>query len=385
VGIVRQIGEVDLLIECESAHGLYFEEGFLEKNGVTSSELSQIEICQLLSKNKFRPLYLMWELLDRCNFSCPFCYIVGHSDNKIIRFSEAKPQIDYLIEKGLLYCLLSGGEPTIHPDFISIYKHLKKSGVITEVYSNGAQLEEKHFKLFRKYPPYKLEITIYGLSDKIFKKNTGSKYVAKTILTNIIRMKENGVNVVCKTPVNSLTMVEFDEIQSWCKENNITHYHSTDISMSYDNDPLEKYIAPEEIKIKYDTQNEINFVKNFGKQKNGNVKLCFSCAVGSYGIHINSNFELQPCSSFNGKMKGYNIRTLGIDKSLILLRRYINSQLDNPILGCVGCDSSSYCKMCPALAEPVYKNDKVIGYKTNTAYCENIKMIHKNILINTVK
>jgi len=381
---IRKIGKVDVLIDCNSSHDIYFDEEFTNKNNL-SNGASQLDICQLLSKDEFRPLYLMWEIVDKCNFSCPFCYIVGHSNNKVVRFNEAKKSIDSLLDKGLLYCLLTGGEATIHPDFIEIYKYLKTNGVIVEVYTNGAQLTNKNFEIFSKYKPYKLEITIYGITDKVFIENTQSKFFAKNVLDNIEILKQSGVNVICKTAVNSMTATEFKSIQHWCKERNIKHYHSSDITDSYDNESLVRFVAPIDIKLKYEVENEINFINSYGNPKTGVKKSCFSCSVGSYGIHINSNFELQPCSSFNGKRKGYDIRELGIDESFEKMRNYISSVYEKPIIGCTGCDSSSHCKMCPALGEEVTHNGQIIGYKTNNNYCEKIRTNHKKIMAEVEK
>ena len=281
-----------------------------------------------------------------------------------------------------MYCLLTGGEATIHPDFIEIYKYLKEKGVIVEIYTNGAQLTKQHLKLFGEYKPYKLEITIYGLSDSVFRKNTKSKFNADDVLSNIEALKELGVNVICKTAVNSMTATEFEKIQAWCMDRDITHYHSSDITQSYDNQTLVEFIAPSKIKLKYEVENEINFIKNYGSPITGVKKSSFSCAVGSYGLHINSNFELQPCSSFNGKKEGYNIRELGIEQSLKQLRTYVSSIYGKPIIGCVGCESSSHCKMCPALGEEVKHKGEIIGYKTNDNYCDNIRKNHQKIMFS---
>lgn len=381
---IRAIGNVNILVDCNLPHDIYFEEKFARKNNISSKEFSQIDICNLLSKDEFRPLYLMWEITDKCNFACPFCYIVGSSNSVTIRFDEIKNNIDYLIDKGLLYCLLTGGESTIHPDFVKIYKYLKKSGVIVEVYTNGSMITDKHLEMFSQYKPYKLEITIYGLSDTVFKKNTNSKLSPNATLSNIEKLNNLGVNVVCKTPVNSLTISELEEIREWCSQRNIKHYHSSDIAASYNGNQLTDYLAPSDIKLKYETENEANFIKNNGFPPSGKHRSCFSCAVGSYGIHINSKFELQPCSSFNGKREGYNIIELGIDESLLEMRKYVLSVHKKPILGCAGCGSSSHCKMCPALGDAVFLNGKIIGYKTNVNYCYNIKNNY-NKITNKIK
>ena len=119
--IYRTINNIDIAIDINTSRDVYFTEQFLKSNDVLNSSLDQNNVLNMLSKSsQFTPLYLMWEMIDKCNFSCPFCYIVGHSNNKLIRFKNVKHHLEELIENGLLYCILTGGEVTYHKDFLEI-------------------------------------------------------------------------------------------------------------------------------------------------------------------------------------------------------------------------------------------------------------------------
>jgi hypothetical protein len=143
---------------------------------------------------------------------------------------------------------------------------------------------------------------------------------------------------------------------------------------------LASFAVSSEIRARYEVENQKNIISNYGYPSPSKQKLCFSCAAGTYGIHINSKFELQPCLSFNGKKDGYNIRMLGMHESLMRLEMYLYSVREKPIIGCFGCDSSVNCKMCPAFGEEVRYNEEVIGYKTNSEYCENIRNNYYNVM-----
>jgi hypothetical protein len=79
--VIRRIGDMELLIETSEAHSISFPEGSLPETTYDAEgqpNLSRRQVLQLLSNgDSYRPLSLTWELLDRCNLSCPFCYIVG--------------------------------------------------------------------------------------------------------------------------------------------------------------------------------------------------------------------------------------------------------------------------------------------------------------------
>lgn len=376
--IVRTIGGATLLVESNESHGLYFDEDFLLKAEVSELQLSQLDICRLLSEDCFRPILLQWEITDKCSFSCPFCYIVGHSKNALVGLVDIQIHLDSLIQEGLLYCILTGGEATIHPDFIEIYTYLREAGVIVEVYSNAAHLTEDVIATLRKYPPYKFEVTLYALSDDNFKANTGSKFSPSDVLNNVLALSKAGVNVICKTPVNRFTMVEMDGIRAWCRENAIKHYHSTDVANAYDGSDLSEYLAPLHIKTQFDAENESAFRESHGISSNVGRKTAFSCSVGTYGVHINSAFQLLPCATFNGKMPGYDIRQMGIRNALHKLRILVAPIEGNAIVGCAGCKASAYCKTCPATADEIVEDANIVGYRVQPSRCTAIQSEYEN-------
>ena len=367
----RIIGGVDIIVSPHAACDLYFDDEYLDQIGAPTGKLSQYEICKVLSLDKFRPLYLSWEILDKCNFACPFCYIVGHSNNKIVRFSQIQPTLKRLIEKGLLFCTLTGGEATIHPDFEEIYTFLKMSGVVTEVYSNGHRISEKLISLFVKYPPQRLEISVYGLSDKQFQNATARKLSSKSVLENIVKLRDAGINVVCKTPINTLTEAEVRDISNWCRDHDVLYYTSTDIFEAYDGTSKSEYAVSLLSAIKHEKENLTSMGESLGRSGDFGRKSCFSCSVGSYGLHLDSSFSLLPCSAFENTDRKYEVLESGIDSALAKMDEFTAALIGQPIIGCEGCFASEICKMCPAKAEQVTNSDGItVSFKTTTEHCK---------------
>lgn len=76
-------------------------------------------------------LSLVLELTPRCNNNCVHCYInKPATDAKVqareLTFQHIKAIIDEAASLGVLWVLLSGGEPLLRPDFKDIYLYLKK-------------------------------------------------------------------------------------------------------------------------------------------------------------------------------------------------------------------------------------------------------------------
>lgn len=381
--IARTINGFDILVNPYSPNEILMETKHYKESYTGNLNLSPEELCEILADGKFVPLILTWELTDKCNFKCPFCYIVNTSSSPTIRFSTIKSSLDKLIKMGLLYCVLTGGEATIHPDFKKIYCYLKKKGVIVEVYTNGSLITDEIIQMFKKYPPYKVEISIYGISQLNFEIVTNTKKIMfDNILENILKLKKNDINIKCKTPLNKLTYKEFEKIRNWCDEFKISHYFSVNVINSYIGKNMKSYEVDIETLIEYEVKRlkAINYnqhsLLNFPRNKK-----CFTCGVRNTGLHINDSFYITPCQDSRLNEASFDILSLGIDRAIYQCREFVNSFKEQLILGCTGCDVSFFCDMCYAKALPIRnEKDQITQFCVPENFCKNTKKRIKETL-----
>lgn len=74
---------------------------------------------------------------------------------------------------GTLSLLLTGGEVMLRPDFCEIYEAISKMGFLLTVYTNATMITDKIMDMFRKFPPHKIGVTMYGASNKTYHKLCG--------------------------------------------------------------------------------------------------------------------------------------------------------------------------------------------------------------------
>src|SRR5699024_6289092 len=65
-------------------------------------------------------------------------------------------------EAGVLFLLLTGGEPLLFQDFRRLYQELRKIGMILTINTNGTLLDEDWADFFGRYRPRRINITLYG-------------------------------------------------------------------------------------------------------------------------------------------------------------------------------------------------------------------------------
>lgn len=167
------------------------------------------------------PVSGTFELTSRCNFSCPMCYIHS-SENTIDEISAGKwiSLAEEAKEEGLMFLLLTGGEPLMRRDFADIYTSIVKMGILVSVNTNASLFTDEIRELFRKYPPVRINVSLYGASNSCYGKMCGNEAFER-VYENLKKMKEDSLNVrlnVSLTPFNSY---EYERISDISKELNL--------------------------------------------------------------------------------------------------------------------------------------------------------------------
>ena len=138
-----------------------------------------------------------FELTSRCNFNCKMCYV--HSAKCNLQKDELPAEWwietgKKAAEQGMIFLLLTGGEPLLRDDFPYIYKELKKLGFVISINTNGYLLSGKIAELFKEYPPNRLNISLYGSNDDTYENLTGVRGFS-TVVKNIENMCSMGIDV----------------------------------------------------------------------------------------------------------------------------------------------------------------------------------------------
>ncbi len=118
------------------------------------------------------------ELTHRCNLGCVHCYLGSrqdrqHSAEREMTTDEVLSVLDQVAAAGCLNLVLSGGEPLLRRDFAEIYRHARGLGLVVTVFSNATLVTEELVDLFRDYPPYAVDISVYGATPATYEKVTG--------------------------------------------------------------------------------------------------------------------------------------------------------------------------------------------------------------------
>ena len=125
------------------------------------------------------PLSGTFELTPMCNFSCRMCYVRKTAD-EVRKSSRPMRTLGQWLDlareardAGMLYLLLTGGEPTSLAGFWELYEELMQMGLVVSINTNGSLLDERAVARLSEYPPRRVNITLYGASDRTSEENCG--------------------------------------------------------------------------------------------------------------------------------------------------------------------------------------------------------------------
>lgn len=120
------------------------------------------------------PLGGTFELSPVCNFSCHMCY-VRKTKAELARLGKREITADEWIrmgkecrDAGMLYLLLTGGEPFLYPEFRRLYEALHEMGLLLILNTNGTLIDEETVGWLKDRAPSRVNVTLYGASRETY-------------------------------------------------------------------------------------------------------------------------------------------------------------------------------------------------------------------------
>ncbi len=160
-----------------------------------------------------------FELTARCNFDCPMCYVHQKQEDIDAQGRELTTQQWISLARqardaGMVFALLTGGEPFVRKDFFEIYRSMKEMGIMISINSNGSMLSGDILKRLLEDPPFRLNISLYGGSSDTYAAMCG-RPAYDQVVENIRVLKEAGVDVRLNV---SITPHNREDLEAICRK-----------------------------------------------------------------------------------------------------------------------------------------------------------------------
>lgn len=340
--------------------------------GLNEQQLKQLIMTHAKKKNLIKSATI--ELLDYCNFHCPHCYVHNQYMNKM-DINLYKKIIDELADIKCIWLLLTGGEVTLHPNFIEMYEYAYDKGLLITIFTNGFSINADIIDLFRKKPPYEIEITLYGYNAETYYKFTKIKNSYSKVMKNIDSLIEIKSKLKLKTVVVKPLLKYLDKIKSIATSKNI-EFRQDGILVPTINGNCNVYNFRVSAKtLAFLDKNDANIIyeKNKGKILGDEL---YTCDAGNNSIFIDAGAKMYICM-----MSRIDFYDLSKNKSTIKEGQQIllKNKESKPKLTfknkCFRCKHRMFCRYCPG----IFKLATGSEYKHIPYYCRYSKEMNNYV------
>ncbi|MCK4648719.1 radical SAM protein [bacterium] len=299
------------------------------------------------------------ETTFRCNLNCVQCYCNLPISDKTaaqqeLTYREICDIIDQVVEEGCLWLAFTGGEPLIREDFIDIYTYAKKKGLIIVLLTNGTLITPEIADYLKEYPPFSVEITLYGISKETYEKVTRIPGSFKRCMRGIDLVLERKIPLKLKTTVITLNKDELWDIKKYVEKLGVEFRFDPVLNPRLDGskEPCRFRISPEEV-VKLDLADEkrLQKWKDFCQKFWGSPQSdkLYTCGAGLTSFLINPYGELNMC--LLSRTPSYNLRQGSFKEGWYDFIPEILEQKTEGEYKCAKCDLFSLCNQCPGWAQ----------------------------------
>lgn len=169
------------------------------------------------------PLNGTFELTPLCNMDCRMCYVrMTREQQEAIRPLRSVEEWLALAAEakkhGLLYLLLTGGEPFLRPDFREIFQNLHRMGFLISINSNGTMIDEAIVEWLKETPPVRINLTLYGASDATYARLCRNPQGFTQAARAVRLLKNAGISVKLNCSLTPYNAQDLDDIFAFAKQ-----------------------------------------------------------------------------------------------------------------------------------------------------------------------
>lgn len=334
-------------------------------------EIQQFPLWNKL-KDKRVPLSFDLEVTARCNNDCRHCYINLPANGPAARarelsLAEISRIADEAVSLGAIWCLITGGEPLLRPDFGEVYLTLKRKGLLVSVFTNATLVNEEHVALLKKYPPRDIEVTVYGVTRETYEAVTRKPGTFHRFMQGLNLLIDSGVRVRLKAMAIQSNLHEQAAIADFCRARTKDYFRfDPQLHLRLDGNAARN----EEIRAERLSPAEIVAVERADEQRfsaleKGCDKLIvpefahfgcdhlFGCGAGNGSFNISYDGRFRLCSSLWHPESVYDLRKGTLAEAwhtFVPQVRDMRSHSREFLEKCRRCPLINLCFWCPAHA-----------------------------------
>ena len=155
------------------------------------------------------------QVVRHCNHFCGFCS--NPTTPYVHTFETMKVLVDDFVERGYFGVILTGGEPTLHPELPRICRYARDQGLHVRMITNGWRMAERDFaKAMADAGLQLVHVSVYSTRPEVEARLRGIEGTLPRAFAAVRNAGELGIEVNVNCVINKLNADHLDEtVQYW--------------------------------------------------------------------------------------------------------------------------------------------------------------------------
>lgn len=313
----------------------------------------QDDVFQMVQEQCLQGHYLYGaclELTYRCNERCIHCYADDQKYGEEMGFAQYRALLDELAELGCISLLLTGGEVSLHPEFLDIAEYASRKGFLVDIYTNGYHIDEEMFQRMTALAPNSISFSLYGGDAKSHDAVTQVPGSFEKSLRCLMACKCAGIDTYIKTAALQQNIEELEKLYKLGSLLDISVEASRIILPSHEGSKrvsdlrlnrTEQYICLLEW--------EEHYLKRIPQKRGWEPGIPF-CGAGRSTLSIDPYGNVFPCNALRINLG--NISECTLHEIWDNMETVLDSWLPAGYLKqeCSFCQHGEFCNVCPGRA-----------------------------------
>lgn len=200
------------------SEGLYYPDMFIKDIHKAYLEDNKISLPN--------PIYATWDIIQECNLRCLFCSAVApKTKDEYISNPLAMQIADRIIESGIKYVSIRGGEPTICKELPEVINKLIKAGIFVEIVTNGRHIAQKFFDelIGISYSLLRIKISFDSVNEEVNDYQRGDKSYFYAVHA-MECCKKNGMPFRIQMVLTKRNYLDIEETYEFCEKKGATSF-----------------------------------------------------------------------------------------------------------------------------------------------------------------
>lgn len=332
------------------------------------ADASSVERMLLMKAKKSGiPINGSIELTPLCNMNCDMCYVRMNKDEMEhagrLRSADEWLKIGQQMKKaGVLFLLLTGGEPLLYPEFKEVYLGLKNMGMILTINTNGTLINEEWADFFQKHKPRRINITLYGESAETYESLCHYGKGFDQVMTAVNLLTERNIDVKIGGSVAKANEPYIDQIID-CGEKLGVPVRIDTYMMPAERERNKPFDMQSRLDPEAAAKVRINALKKEMGEETfrqyviqsliavetfvpADTPRCVTCYAGNCSFTINWQGSMRPCVVLS--TPSVSVFEHGFDEAWNKVREEVGKIRLN--LKCSQCNLRTFCRTCAASA-----------------------------------